>query len=165
MEVGMKKNIFWALLVSFCASSWSFGQFHTQENRGAAMTGAAHVRAGEARSTQPGTNFQADINEAGANRVGGAMILPEGSKTAFAQWNPRLGKMQGKHIEVWARRIEHSDGSYTESIESEDKQDSNSIEQVTKSENGVTLQRRLVRLDRYKRPAEVLIRDGRGTFK
>lgn len=157
----MMKTAFGVGLLSLWVSTWGFGQFHTKENPAGT---ASHVRAGAARTTNPGA-FQSDINEAGANTVGGTMILPEGSKEAFAQWNPRLVKTQGRQIEVWARRIEHSDGSYTESIESNEKQESNSIEQITRSANGTVLQKRLVRLDRYKRPAEVLIRDGRGKFK
>ena len=158
----MRKSAFWGIVICSLVSTWGYGQFHTKEQTGApaamnpqAVSNAQHQAAA----------FNADINEAGANYAGADMILPEGQRAALAKWNPRLGKMQGRQIEVWARRIEHSDGTYTESIESNEKEETNSIEQITKSANGTTLQKRLVRLDRYKRPAEVLIRDGRGTFK
>ena len=63
--------------------------------------------------------------------------------------------------DVWGRGIHHKDGSITES-----KQDTNTktLEQITKK-NNVALQRRMIMLDQYGRPTEVMIYDGRGTFK
>lgn len=159
---GMKTCAFLGLACWAFLSASSFGQFHTKEQKGAPAT-VNNQAVNQAQ--QQAISFNADINEAGASYAGGEMVLSEGQRTQLARYNPRLGKMQGRQIEVWARRIEHSDGTYTESIESNEKEQSNSIEQITKSANGTTLQKRLVRLDRYKRPAEVLIRDGRGTFK
>ncbi len=156
---GMKTRVLGSIGVCLFASSLGHAQFHTQEKNGGGT--AANPQA-VASSHQQAAALQASLAEAGANYSGGDVVLPAEQKAALAKWNPRLGQMQGRKVEVWARRIEHSDGTYTESTEDEN---SNSLQQVTKSANGTELQTRLVRLDRYGRPAEVLIRDGRGKFK
>lgn len=156
----MKTKVLGMLGMWLAVSTLGHAQFHTKEqNTGG--TAAINPQA-VAMSQQQAAALQASLAEAGANYSGGDVVLSEGQKQAFAKWNPRIGQMQGKKVEVWARRIEHSDGTYTESTED---QNSNSLQQVTKSANGTVLQTRLVRLDRYGRPAEVLIRDGRGKFK
>ncbi|MEM7602201.1 MAG: hypothetical protein AAF357_12395, partial [Verrucomicrobiota bacterium] len=100
--------------------------------------------------------------QAGAALSSGDMILPEGKRQALSDWNPRIGQMAGKNAEIWGRAIHHSDGTFTES-----KQDnlSNTLEQETKSRNGVLLQKRTIMLDQYSRPSEVMIYDGRNQFK
>lgn len=136
-------------------------QFHSKKKDESGQTTVAP----RSTTTTPDAHAEAlrqSVQEAGASYSGGDMILPDGQKEALSKWNPRIGRMQAREIEVWARRIQHSDGTYTESTED---QRNNSLEQVTKSENGTTLKRRTIRLDRYGRPAEVLIRDGRGDFK
>jgi hypothetical protein len=157
----MKKRVLGIFGVWIAASSLSYAQFHTKEETASGGSAAINPQA-VAMSQKQAASLQASLAEAGANYSGGDVVLSEGQKQALAKWNPRLGQMQGKKVEVWARRIEHSDGTFTESTEDEN---SNSLEQVTKSANGTVLQTRLVRLDRYGRPAEVLIRDGRGKFK
>ncbi|MEM6916181.1 MAG: hypothetical protein AAF491_06395, partial [Verrucomicrobiota bacterium] len=88
--------------------------------------------------------------------------LPDGKKKALSIWNPQISQMQGKYADVWGRSIVHSNGTYTES-----KQDlkSKTLEQETFSKNGVTLQKRMIMLDRAGRPAEVMIYDGNERFK
>lgn len=139
-------------------------QFHSKTSTGntgvnqagmnAASTQAGHARAGAA--TGAGSPLS------GGGLGGGDMILPDGTKQALSQYKVKLGQMQGKPVDIWGRAIHHSDGSFTES-----KQDTitNTLEQLTKSKNGVLLQRRMVMLDEFGRPGEVLIYDGREQFK
>ena len=97
----------------------------------------------------------------GVEMSGGDMVLTSGQRQRFADYNPQIRHMQGKAVDVWGRGIHHADGSFTES-----KQDNKTktLEQITKK-NNVTLQRRMIILDQYGRPTEVMIYDGRGTFK
>ncbi len=73
-----------------------------------------------------------------------------------------VGESDFQDIFIWARSVQHTDGRYTES-----KQDSTTqtLEQITKSKNGVKLQRRLVEMDGRGRPHVVQIFDGRDQFK
>ena len=93
---------------------------------------------------------------------GGDMVLPEGQRQALSQYGVKLGEMTGKNVSIWGRAIHHTDGSYTES-----KQDNvtNTLEQITKSENGTKLQTRMITLDQMGRPSEAMIYDGRDQFK
>ena len=139
-------------------------QFHSKTSTGntgvnQAGMNAASAQAGQARAgaaTSTGTALS------GGGLGGGDMILPDGTKQALSQYKVKLGQMQGKPVDIWGRAIHHSDGSFTES-----KQDTvtNTLEQITKSKNGVLLQRRMVMLDEFGRPGEVLIYDGREQFK
>ncbi|MAS95759.1 MAG: hypothetical protein CMO55_21360 [Verrucomicrobiales bacterium] len=73
-----------------------------------------------------------------------------------------IGQQRDLMIETWARSIHHSDGSYTESKHDFEQ---NFLEQITKSKNGVVLQKRMITLDERGYPYEVMIYDGRDTFK
>jgi len=97
-----------------------------------------------------------------AGLSGGDMILPPEIREALASYGVGITQLHGRPVDVWGRMIRHSDGSYTES-----KEDlaNDSLEQVTKSRNGVVLQRRLISLDQMKRPSEVLVYNGRGEFR
>lgn len=139
-------------------------QFHSKTSTGntgvnQAGMSAASAQAGHARA---GAATGAGSPLSGGGLGGGDMILPDGTKQALSQYKVRLGQMQGKPVDIWGRAIHHSDGSFTES-----KQDTitNTLEQLTKSKNGVLLQRRMVMLDEFGRPGEVLIYDGREQFK
>jgi len=115
-------------------------QGRTQSSRQAIM--AAH-----GRNSRLGTNANSTI------------YLSEAHEKAYGA---SMGRQQSKPIQVWGRAIHHSDGTYTES-----KRDieTNTLEQITKSENGTKLQRRVVMLDETGKPSEVMIYDGRNEFK
>jgi hypothetical protein len=102
--------------------------------------------------------------EIGGGVGGGDMILTDSYRNAFKQAgvDVSLSRMDSKQVDIWSRAIHHEDGSYTESSRDESKK---TLEQVTKSKNGTTLQSRLISLDQYSRPSEVMIYDGRGQFK
>lgn len=143
-----------------------FAQFHTKTATG--QTGvtpqavqSAQRQAAAAAMPQGGAPG-AEIGVPGGGISGGDMILPEGTRDALSQYKVKLRQTQGKPIDIWGRAIHHSDGSYTES-----KQDllTNTLEQITKSKNGVKLQRRMIMLDDFGRPGEILIYDGRDQFK
>jgi len=137
-------------------------QFHAKNATGqtgvnqAAVT-AAQTQGGAAMPTAPG-----NAPVLGGGLGGGDMILLDGTKQALSQYGVKLGQMKGKPVDIWGRAIHHTDGSFTES-----KQDTltNTLEQTTKSKNGVKLQRRMVMLDELGRPGEILIYDGRDQFK
>ena len=140
-------------------------QFHSKKQNGQTAVNqqavnTAHRQAAAISNPSPGQ--ASSHSQAGAALSGGDMILPDGKKQALAQWNPRIGRMEGKSADIWGRAIYHSDDSFTESKQDNENQ---TLEQITKSANGVVLQRRMVTLDRYGRPSEILIYDGRGTFK
>ncbi|MDF1741474.1 MAG: hypothetical protein P1U86_20095 [Verrucomicrobiales bacterium] len=144
-------------MITFEASA----QFHTQQtpSGGGARAGRAIVNQQAVTAAQQ-QGAAMDPNAAMAFS-GGDMILTEQQRQAFAKHNPQLRQMQGKVVDVWGRGIHHTDGSFTES-----KQDTKTktLEQITKK-NNVTLQRRMIMLDQFGRPTEVMIYDGRGTFK
>lgn len=141
-------------------------QFHTQQTPAGGVSGGA--RAGRAivnqqavtaaQRQQQGSTM--DPNAAMAFS-GGDMILTDQQRQALPGYGVKLRQMQGKVVDVWGRGIHHTDGSFTES-----KQDTKTktLEQVTKK-NDVILQRRMIMLDQFGRPTEVMIYDGRGTFK
>lgn len=138
-------------------------QFHSKTATGQTGVNQAAVNAAQAQGSggmaaAPG----AAAPVLGGGLGGGDMILPDGTKQALSQYNVKLSQMKGKPVDIWGRAIHHSDGSFTES-----KQDmeTNTLEQITKSKNGVKLQRRMVMLDELGRPGEVLIYDGRDQFK
>lgn len=135
-------------------------QYHTQETT---PTGARAGRAIVNQHAVTAAQQQGSIMSSGTGveMSGGDMILTDAQRQTFARYNPQIRKMQGKVVDVWGRGIHHADGSFTES-----KQDTNTktLEQITKR-NNVTLQRRMIMLDQYGRPTEVMIYDGRGTFK
>jgi hypothetical protein len=136
-------------------------QFHTQQTpaAGGARAGRAIVNQNAVTAVQHQGSLM-DPNAAMA-LSGGDTILTDQQRQKFAQVNPRLKQMHGRVADVWGRGIHHKDGSITES-----KQDTNTktLEQITKK-NNVALQRRMIMLDQYGRPTEVMIYDGRGTFK
>ncbi|MDF1824647.1 MAG: hypothetical protein P1U68_08390 [Verrucomicrobiales bacterium] len=145
--------------------STAHSQFHNKTPTGQAAVNQQAIQ--QARQQAAGSHSMAGGTSsgndgAGAAYSGGDMILPEGKRQALGQYNPRISRMNGKNADIWGRAIHHTDGSYTES-----KQDnlSNTLEQETKSKNGVRLQRRIVMLDQSGRPAEVMIYDGRDQFK
>lgn len=138
-------------------------QFHSKTATGQTGVNQAAVNAAQAQGS--GGMAAAPGSAApvlGGGLGGGDMILPDGTKQALSQYNVKLSQMKGKPVDIWGRAIHHSDGSFTES-----KQDmeTNTLEQITKSKNGVKLQRRMVMLDELGRPGEVLIYDGRDQFK
>lgn len=140
-------------------------QFHNKTPTGQAAVNQQAIQQAR-QQQQTGSHAMAggtsSSNEAGTAYSGGDMVLPDAQRQALGQWNPRISRMNGKNADIWGRAIHHSDGTYTES-----KQDnlSNTLEQETKSKNGVRLQRRMVMLDQSGRPAEVMIYDGRDQFK
>ncbi len=131
-------------------------QFHSKTQTGQAAVNQQAIQQARMQSAN------ASHSQAGAAFSGGDMILPEGKRQALGQWNPRISQMSGKYADVWGRAIHHSNGSYTES-----KQDNESmtLEQDTRSKNGVLLQKRVIMLDQYSRPAEVMIYKGEDEFK
>ena len=86
----------------------------------------------------------------------------EGGTTLMAGQYGKLGMMEEARLEVWAKSIHHTDGTFTES---KSDSESNSLQQLTKSKDGVVLQRREVNLNDLGQPAEVLVYDGRGQLK
>ncbi len=141
-------------------------QFHSKKANGQTGVNEQAVTSAQrqAASSLPvgASSAMAGAAVTGGGISGGDTILPEETRRALAENNVRLGQMQGKPIDIWGRAIHHSDGSFTES-----KQDleTNTLEQVTKSKNGVRLQRRMVMLDERGQPSEVQIYDGRDQFK
>lgn len=138
-------------------------QFHQQgKTTGSAAINQQAVQQARMQSSASHSRVGVASSQAGAAYSGGDMILPDGKREALKDWNPRIGQMVGKNAEIWGRAIHHSDGTFTES-----KQDnlSNTLEQETKSKNGVTLRRRMIMLDQAGRPAEVMIYDGNDQFK
>ncbi len=146
-------------MMTFDASA----QFHTQQTPagGGARAGRAIVNQQAVTAAQQQQQGAAMDPNAAMAFSGGDMILTDQQRQTFAQVNPRLKQMQGKVVDVWGRGIHHADGSFTES-----KQDTKTktLEQITKK-NDVTLQRRMIMLDQFGRPTEVMIYDGRGKFK
>ena len=145
-----------AALLWLVAVTGSHAQFHNKTATGQtgvndAAVSAAQQQTARAMGGGTGTNPGAAL---GGGLSGGDTILPESTKNALSPYHVKLGQMQGKPVDIWGRAIHHSDGSFTES-----KQDmlTNTLEQITKSKNGVVLQKRMVMLDEMGRPGEVLI--------
>ena len=132
-------------LVGWFLPGTALAQFHggTQDGRTVAVqpnpAGGANPNA---PAIYQGANMNAGVVDTG---IGGS-----------------LGYMDVRRVEAWGRAIYHSDGSYTESTTPKAE---NSMIQATKSPNGVLLFRRIISLDNYHRPKEVLIYDGRGLFR
>lgn len=155
---GKRRTLVFAIAITLAFLGSAEAQFH---QKGSPSGGATTAPRGT--TTAPGQNAAAMREaDAGTAYSSGDMILPDSKKEALARWNPRISRMADREIQVWARLIRHSDGSYTESTEDAN---NNSLEQITKSANGAVLQKRYVQLDAEGKPAEVLIRDGRGKFK
>ena len=157
-----KRHALSGLLLLFLTTGLQ-AQFHSKTPTG--QTGVNQAAVNAAQSQGSGSMAAAPgaaTPGLGGGLGGGDMILPDGTKQALSQYNVKLGQMNGKPVDIWGRAIHHSDGSFTES-----KQDmlTNTLEQITKSKNGVKLQRRMVTLDELGRPGEVLIYDGRDQFK
>lgn len=144
-------------------------QFHSKSSNGQTGINAAAVSAAQRQGNAGSAPSAARAGQASSGSTvvgdgigGGDMILPDGVREGLSDYNVRLGMMQGKQVSIWGRAIHHGDDSFTES-----RQDNttNTLEQVTKSKNGVELQRRHISLDAHGRPAEVMIYDGRKQFK
>lgn len=155
--------------VGFLLVPSAFAQFHKKTANGATQVNPQAVESVQRQSAgalavpgAPNVGATGATGIAGGGLSGGDTILPEEVKRALAKNNVRLGQMQGKQIDIWGRAIHHSDGSFTESRK---QVETNTIEQITKSKSGVTLQRRMVMLDERGNPVEVLIYDGRNQFK
>jgi hypothetical protein len=152
--------------VALAMSQAALAQFHAKKENG--QTGVtpqavqSAQRQASAASMPAGASAGTELGVPGGGISGGDMILPQSTREALSQHKVKLRQTQGKPIDIWGRAIHHSDGSFTES-----KQDllTNTLEQVTKSKNGVKLQRRMIMLDDFGRPGEVLIYDGRDQFK
>lgn len=137
-------------------------QFHSKRSTGQTNINPQAVKSAQkqvASSAATAGNIRSSV---GVQMSGGDMILPDEVKEALKDNKVHIGQMQGKVVDIWGRAIHHGDGSYTES-----KQDNqtNTLEQITKSKNGVKLQRRMITLDEVGRPSESLIYDGRDQFK
>jgi hypothetical protein len=137
-------------------------QFHAKKVNGQTGVSPQAVQSAQRQASAASMPAGSGVGIPGGGISGGDMILPEGTRDALSQHKVKLRQTQGKPIDIWGRAIHHSDGSFTES-----KQDllTNTLEQVTKSKNGVKLQRRMITLDDFGRPGEVLIYDGRDQFK
>lgn len=157
----LQRNALSGLLLLFLTTGLQ-AQFHSKTATG--QTGVNQVAVNSAQ-TQANAGMAAAPGASpilGGGLGGGDTILSKEAKQALSQYDVKLGHMNGKPVDIWGRAIYHSDESFTES-----KQDmqTNTLEQVTKSKNGVKLQRRMVMLDERGRPGEVLIYDGRDQFK
>lgn len=152
-----------ALAVSFASAPDLSAQFHAKKSNGQTQVNPRAVATAQQQAgMQAGMAPGAAVPVVGGGLGGGDMILPAGAREAFGEHNVRLGEMTGKPVDIWGRSIHHGDGTYTES-----KQDNvtNTLEQITKSKNGVKLQVRKITLDASGRPSEVHIYDGRDQFK
>jgi len=146
-------------------------QFHgdkTAPGAGApsgAMAGGA-ITTPPANAMQQGATVAPLANPAAGARVGSnpnsTIYMSDAQREAYKDQNLRMGEMQDRYAEVWARAIRHTDESFTETVQDTK---SSTLEQVTRSKNGVTLQTRKIMLDSIGRPSEVLIYDGRDQFK
>lgn len=145
------------LLIATIAPLCLYAQFH---NPGKGGVNQQAVNSAQNQATTMG----ATPPDIGGGIGGGDMILSEGYRNAFKQAgvDVSLGRMDAKQVDIWSRAIHHEDGSYTESSRDESKK---TLQQDTKSKNGTILQSRLISLDQYSRPSEVMIYDGRGQFK
>ncbi len=141
-------------------STSAFAQFHQNKS---GQTGVSKQAVTTAQQQAAAMSSQGGITQGGNAQLGtnalSTIYVSEAHKRAYGA---RLGEQETKIIHVWGRAIHHSDGTYTES-----KQDelTNTLEQITKSENGTKLQRRMVMLDARGRPEEIMIYDGRDKFK
>jgi len=91
-----------------------------------------------------------------------AIIMTDEQRALFRNNNLRMGQQKDLQIDHWARSIQHSDGSYTETNAQVGMK---FIDQVTKSKNGVILLRRNISLDPRGQPKEVLMYDGHDKYK
>ncbi len=145
------------LVSSGIQHGWS--QF-SESNRVSGSQGRA--TAGQSRTTagvaSQGFQSQAAGRDGFKMNQGGLIFMSDHHR----EMGVTVGKSDFRDIFIWARSIQHTDGRYTES-----KQDTTTqtLEQITKSKNGVKLQRRLVEMDGRGRPQEVQIFDGRDQFK
>lgn len=148
--------------VAFAMSATCLAQFHSKTSTGRSGVNPQAVPSAHRQASPAQVDTGGESGVPGGGISGGDMILPDGTRDALSQYKVKLRQTQGKPIDIWGRAIHHSDGSYTES-----KQDllTNTLEQITKSKNGVKLQRRMVMLDDFGRPGEILIYDGRDQFK
>lgn len=131
-----------------------------------AMAGGA-ITTPPANAMQQGARVAPLTSPAGAGAQIGANLnatiyMSDAQREAFKDQNLRMGEMQDRYADVWGRAIHHSDDTYTESVQDIT---TNTLEQTTKSKNGVKLQRRLIMLDSIGRPSEVLMYDGHDVFK
>jgi len=158
-----RPGILLALLLGLAgaAAPAAWAQFHSQSSDGQSQInqGAVNQAMQQAAAMQHSGGMGSDY---AAGLSGGDMILPEEMRQALAEYGVSIAQLRGRPVDVWGRMIHHGDGSYTESKEDLDR---DSLEQITKSRNGVTLQRRLISLDQMKRPSEVLIYNGRDEFR
>jgi hypothetical protein len=140
----------WGLLAFSALGNGAIAQFHSKGPSGQTSVNP------QAYSNQP------SAARAGRSYSGADVVLPEEQRQALSRHDVRLGEMNTRNVDIWGRAIHHTDGSFTES-----KQDlqTNTLEQITKSKNGIKLQRRMIVLDASGRPSEVMIYDGRDQFK
>lgn len=160
-HANLQRNALAGLLTLFLTTNLH-AQFHAKNATGQTGVNQAAVSAAQSQGGASMPNPPGNAPLFGGGLSGGDMILPDGTKQALSQYGVKLGQMKGKQVDIWGRAIHHTDGSFTES-----KQDmlTHTLEQTTKSKNGVKLQRRTVMLDESGRPGEVLIYDGRDQFK
>lgn len=139
------------------ASAGASAQFHAKTDSGKTAVNQQAVNSATQQAAAAMSN-QGSNAQVGAGAFS-TLYLSEHQKQQFGA---RLGEQKTGMIHVWGRAIHHTDGTFTES-----KQDelTNTLEQITRSKNGVKLQRRMVMLDEYGRPQEVMMYDGRDTFK
>ncbi len=163
------KSLLCGILAASLLTSGAFAQFHSRSmtghaayNQDAINSAQAHFNANRPAGAQP---VAATPGASGASpQVGfnGASTIYV-SEAHRQNYGVEMGEQEDMRIHVWGRSIHHSDGSYTESREQNDEQ--HYLEQTTYSKNGVEIQRRSISLDQRGRPDEVMIYDGRGTFK
>lgn len=155
MREKTKRYLLTGVLLVATASTAS-AQFHSKSKTGQTQVNQQAVNSVQQQAA--GTMSSAGKAQVGTNEHSTIYV----SEAHRQNYGARMGRQDSKNVEVWGRAIHHTDGTYTES-----KQDNltNTLEQITKSDNGVKLQRRMVMLDETGRPTEVMIYDGRDQFK
>ncbi|MEM9280511.1 MAG: hypothetical protein AAGA96_01670 [Verrucomicrobiota bacterium] len=153
------------LVAALASSSMTLGgmaQFHSKTQEGHVAVNQHAIDSAQAhydammKSQASGTNNSTSV---GHNPLS-SIIVSDAQRELYGA---SMSQQKDMLITVWGRAIHHPDGRFTESKQDES---TNTLEQLTKSKNGTLLQRRMVNLDQKTgRPEEVLIYDGRGTFK
>lgn len=150
-STGVRRNLALTMAVSLLAIAGTQLDAVAQFNSGTANGGTVAV---QPNPTTGAANPNSPAVYQGANMNAGLINTGKEGST--------LGYQDIRQIHTWGRAIYHSDGSFTESTKPKAL---NSMIQETKSPNGVLLFKRVISLDSYGRPEEVLIYDGRGLFR
>ncbi len=146
--------------------SVSHAQFHQKKGNGSASINKAAVQSANQMGRGTGVNGGGPQSGQRFGNLGqnpfSTMYMTTEQRQRFSMYNANLGQQKEGNVDLWYRAIHHEDNTFTETLSNVGDK---TVEQQTKSKNGVLLLKRIVSLGEYDQPKEVLIYDGRDRLK